>query len=76
MLNVPKAHSRGIEAEFAVNPLPGLEFSVNGNVQKAEFDSTVVAGSGAIIGGIRKGQSPADRAEVPVRGRRDLWAAR
>ena len=45
VFNVPKAHSTGIEAEFAVNPLPGLEFSVNGNVQNAKFDSTVVAGS-------------------------------
>ena len=55
VFNVPKAHSTGIEAEFAVNPAPGLELSLNANIQSAKFDSTVAAGDGSVIGGIEKG---------------------
>jgi len=55
VFNVPKAHSTGIEAEFSYNPMPGLEFSVNANVQKAKFDSTVTDFNGDVIGGIEKG---------------------
>ncbi|MES2002495.1 MAG: TonB-dependent receptor [Pseudomonadota bacterium] len=55
VFNVPKAHSTGIEAELSVHPLPGLEFSLAGNVQSAKFDSTVLTGTGAVLGGIEKG---------------------
>ena len=55
VFNVPKAHSTGIEAEFSYNPMPGLEFSINANVQKAKFDSTVTDFNGDVIGGIEKG---------------------
>ena len=53
--NVPKAHSTGLEAEFSARPVPGLELSLAGNVQSAKFDSTIVDGSGAVLGGIRDG---------------------
>jgi iron complex outermembrane receptor protein len=55
VFNVPKAHSTGLEAELGVHPLPGLELSLAGNFQKAEFDSTVLTGAGAVLGGIEKG---------------------
>lgn len=55
VLNVPKAHSTGVEVEMAVHPLPGLDLSVNANVQSAKFDSTVLTGAGAVLGGIEKG---------------------
>jgi iron complex outermembrane receptor protein len=55
VFNVPKAHARGIEAEISAHPLPGLDLSMAGSVLNSEFDSTVVDGSGAVIGGIRKG---------------------
>ena len=55
VFNVPKAHSTGIEAEFSFNPMAGVEFSLNANVQNAKFDSTVTAGDGSVIGGIEKG---------------------
>ena len=55
VFNVPKAHSTGIEAELGVHPLPGLEFSLAANLQKAEFDSTVLTGAGTVLGGIEKG---------------------
>jgi iron complex outermembrane receptor protein len=55
VFNVPKAHSTGIEAEFSASPVPGLDFSINANVQSAKFDSTVRAGDGSVIGGIEEG---------------------
>ncbi len=56
VFNVPKAHSTGIEAELGVRPLPGLDLSVNANIQSAKFDSTVIGGNpAAAIGGIEKG---------------------
>src|SRR4051794_7757656 len=55
VFNVPKAHSTGIEAELAVHPVPGLEFSLVGNLQSAKFDSTVLTGAGDVLGGIEKG---------------------
>ena len=41
VLNVDKAHTTGFEAEFAANPLPGLDISVAGSILEAEFDSSV-----------------------------------
>jgi iron complex outermembrane receptor protein len=55
VFNVPKAHTRGIEAEVALSPTPGLDLSVAGSLVEAEFDSDVRSGAGDIIGGIREG---------------------
>jgi iron complex outermembrane receptor protein len=56
VFNVPKAHSQGIEAEFAVHPLVGLDLSFAGSLLSSKFDSTVIGGvPPAVIGGIRKG---------------------
>jgi iron complex outermembrane receptor protein len=55
VFNVPKAHSTGLEAEFSARPVPGLEVSLAGNIQSAEFDSTVLTGAGAVLGGIEEG---------------------
>ena len=41
VLNVPKAHTTGIEAEFSARPMPGLDLSLAGSYVSAEFDSTV-----------------------------------
>ena len=41
VLNVEKAHTMGVEAEFSARPLPGLELSFAGSLVEAEFDSTV-----------------------------------
>ena len=40
MFNVPKAHTTGLEAEFAASPMPGLDLSIAGSYVNAEFDST------------------------------------
>jgi len=41
VLNVPKAHTTGIEAEFSARPMPGLDLSLAGSYVSAEFDTTV-----------------------------------
>jgi iron complex outermembrane receptor protein len=56
VFNVPKAHSEGLEAEFAVHPLPGLDFSFAGSLLNSKFDSTLIGGTPpGVIGGIRDG---------------------
>ena len=54
--NVPKAHSKGIEAEFSAHPIDGLDLSLAASLLSSKFDSTVIGGTPpAVIGGIRKG---------------------
>ena len=55
VFNVPKAHSKGIEAEFAINPLPGLDLSFAGSLLNSEFDSTISNPVLASRTGIRDG---------------------
>ena len=55
VFNAAEAHTMGVEAEFSFEPIEGLAFSLNGSLVEAEFDSTVVDGTGAVIGGIREG---------------------
>jgi iron complex outermembrane receptor protein len=55
VFNVPKAHAGGGELEVAVTPLKGLDLSLSGSLIDSKFDSTVVDGTGAVLGGIRKG---------------------
>jgi iron complex outermembrane receptor protein len=56
VFNVPKAHSKGLEAEFSAHPLPGLDLSLAGSLLSSKFDSTLIGGTPpAVIGGIRDG---------------------
>jgi iron complex outermembrane receptor protein len=55
VLNVDKAHTTGVEAEFSARPIPGLELSVAGSLIEAEFDSTVDNAVLAGLTGIRDG---------------------
>jgi outer membrane receptor protein involved in Fe transport len=55
VFNVPKAHSTGVELEASWRPNDSLEFGFAGSAVKAEFDSTVRDGTGAVLGGIREG---------------------
>lgn len=55
VFNVPSAHTMGIEFEFAAQPIEGFDFGISGSFIESEFDSTVVDGTGAVIGGIRDG---------------------
>jgi iron complex outermembrane receptor protein len=54
VFNVKKAHAKGLEAEFAVNPLPGLNFSFAGSLLDSKFDTTLPEPL-ATTTGIRKG---------------------
>ena len=55
VFNVPSAHTMGLEAEISFTPVEGLNFSINGSILEAEFDSDVRTTAGAIIAGIREG---------------------
>jgi iron complex outermembrane recepter protein len=52
---VPKAHTFGIEGEFAISPARGLDLSVAGSYVDAKFDSDVRDVNDNIIAGIRDG---------------------
>jgi iron complex outermembrane receptor protein len=45
----------GVEAELSFQPFEGFTLSAAGSLIEAEFDSTVVDGSGNVLGGIQKG---------------------
>jgi iron complex outermembrane recepter protein len=55
VFNVPKAHSTGVEVEMTLRPTESLQLAFAGSAVKAEFDSTVRDGTGAVLGGIREG---------------------
>ncbi|AZS19669.1 MULTISPECIES: TonB-dependent receptor [unclassified Caulobacter] len=55
VFNVPKAHTKGVEAELTARLANGLDIGLSGSLLEAEFDSTVKDGTGAVIGGIRDG---------------------
>jgi outer membrane receptor protein involved in Fe transport len=55
VFNVPQAHTMGVEMELSATPVTGLNLSINGSLVEAEFDSTVVDGTNAVIAGLRAG---------------------
>jgi iron complex outermembrane receptor protein len=65
VFNVPKAHAKGVEAEFSLRLLDGLDLSFAGSLTNAKFDSSVVTADnpatplvdegGVVIAGIRDG---------------------
>ena len=55
VFNVPKAHSKGIEAEFSAHPIEGLDLSLAGSILNSEFDSTIANPVLATRTGIRDG---------------------
>jgi iron complex outermembrane receptor protein len=64
--NVPEAHTTGIELEYSHQLTSNLFVSFAGTVLEAEFDSTVVDGTGAVLGGVREGNRLASTPEVMV----------
>jgi iron complex outermembrane receptor protein len=54
-LNADKAHTTGVEGEFSVSPLEGLDLSLAGSYVSAGFDSTVDNAVLADRTGIREG---------------------
>ncbi len=55
VFNVPEAHTMGVEFELAAQAAEGLDLALSGSLLESEFDSTVVDGTGAVLGGIRDG---------------------
>jgi iron complex outermembrane receptor protein len=55
VFNVPKAHSSGVEMEMTLRPTDNFELGLSGAAVNAVFDSSVVDGTGAVLGGIRDG---------------------
>lgn len=53
--NVDEAHATGLEFEFAVRPVDRLILAFAGSLIESEFDSTVYADNGAILGGVEDG---------------------
>ena len=53
--NVESAHSAGIEFELDVQASDNFNFSIAGSLLEAEFDSTVIDSTGAILGGVEDG---------------------
>jgi len=53
--NVPDAHASGVELELKARPADNWDFSLAASVLEAEFDSTVLDSTGAILGGVQDG---------------------
>jgi len=64
--NVPKAHTAGVEFELGASPNEAFDFSIAGSILESEFDSTVTDATGAILGGVEKGNRLASVPEFQV----------
>ncbi len=53
--NVPEAHTAGIELEMSAQPTEDLLLTFAGSMLEAEFDSTVTAADGSVLGGVKDG---------------------
>ena len=53
--NVPEAHATGVEVELTLRPLEGLQLGLAGSLVESEFDSTVAAAQGGVLGGVADG---------------------
>ena len=64
--NVPSAHTAGVEFELNAAPSESFDFSIAGSVLESEFDSTVTDATGAILGGVQKGNRLASVPEFQI----------
>lgn len=64
--NVPDAHTAGVEFELGAQPSDNFELTFAGNFLESEFDSTVVDGTGAILGGVEDGNRLASVPEMQL----------
>lgn len=53
--NVEKAHTTGLEFELTLEPIGGLQLDFSGSLLESEFDSTVLASEGGVLGGVADG---------------------
>lgn len=64
--NVEDAHSTGLEFELTAEPADGLVLSLAGSFIESEFDDTVVAETGGILGGVEDGNRLASVPELQI----------
>ncbi|HEY0372595.1 MAG TPA: TonB-dependent receptor [Thermoanaerobaculia bacterium] len=55
ILNVPKARTRGVEAEFELAPAENFDLAISGSFNNSELRSTFRDPSGNIVAGIQEG---------------------
>jgi iron complex outermembrane receptor protein len=55
IVNVPKAQTTGVEAEFELAPTDFFDFAVSGSYNNSELKSSFRSASGDIVGGIEEG---------------------
>jgi iron complex outermembrane receptor protein len=55
IVNVPKARTTGIEAEFELAPTDAFDFAISGNYNNSELRSSFRAANGDIVAGIKEG---------------------
>lgn len=53
--NVPDSHTSGVEVELTAQPMDNFDVSFSGSFVEAEFDSTVIASTGGVLGGVQDG---------------------
>lgn len=83
VFNVPKAVSRGLEAEFAASPTPDVDLSLSGALNNAKLRSTLTStdasGAVTVVSGIQSGNRlpsvPRTQAAASATVRRPLGAA-
>lgn len=64
--NVEEAHTTGVEIELTLMPAQGLELGFAGSVVESEFDSTVMAEEGGVLGGVADGNRLASVPEIQI----------
>ncbi len=62
--NVEQAHTTGVEFELTLVPSQGLELGVAASLVESEFDSTVMAEEGGVLGGVAEGNRLASVPEI------------
>ena len=62
--NVEEAHATGMEIELTLTPMQGLEIGFSGSLVESEFDSTVLAEEGGVLGGVADGNRLASVPEI------------
>ncbi len=66
--NVDEAHSTGFELEIAARPTENLELNFSASILESEFDDTVLAEGGGVLGGVEDGNRLASVPELQLAG--------
>ena len=64
--NVAEAHATGVEVELNLQPLEGLQLGLAGSLVESEFDSTVAAAEGGVLGGVADGNRLASVPQIQL----------